>query len=86
MANPMSISAAAATSQVAKQQDAYDRIQEQNRLLRAALADLAPICWRINDTTDRSETDRYYLASTNDWDDLHAALHKHLFVIKTVED
>lgn len=54
--------------------------------LRAALADLAPICWRINDTTDRSETDRYYLASTNDWEDLHAALHKHVFVIKTVED
>lgn len=53
--------------------------------LRAALADLAPICWRINDTTDRSDADRYYLASTNQWDDLHDALHKHADTIRTVE-
>lgn len=54
--------------------------------LRNALADIAPICWLINDTTDRSEADRYYLASTNQWDDLHAALHKHADVISSVED
>ena len=53
--------------------------------LRSALADLAPICWTINDTTDRSDADRYYLESTNHWDDLHEALHKHADTIRTVE-
>lgn len=53
--------------------------------LRKALADLAPICWAINDTTDRSEADRYYLGSTNHWFDLHDALHKHADTIRTVE-
>lgn len=62
----------------------YDRGDELEKL-RAALADLAAICWRINDTTDRSEADRYYLASTNDWDALHEALHKHADTIRTVE-
>lgn len=58
-----------------------DRVEK----LEAALRDLGAICWRINDTADRSEFDRYYLASTNDWDELHSALHKHADTIRTVE-
>lgn len=45
--------------------------------LTKALSDLGEIARKINDTVDRSEGDRYYLGSTNDWDDLHEVLHRH---------
>lgn len=61
-------------------------LEAENLRLRTALCEFAAVAWKINDTVDRSEADRYYLASTNDWDDLHEVLHKHLKVINEVQE